>query len=367
MDSHHGLLSNADAFDRRQNLLDAMRANEQEDDQGNGPASSPEIGILHRTIISSPVVKWIFPALIRSADQNDLVFIGENFLHIKELQPDGQLKHIATKLDFPSKIRSANVVGQRIEIDEPSLENGQSKSTANRRSSERKGPMMPPNLVVLALESADLMFIFAEVDSSTGRLRFNESVIPFQRTSSISEQPGCEISVHNSGMVVAVAAHFRNIVLYRLKDWQTMNDDYARDRHVIPVVKVRQIDLQGSVLSISFLTDNGKVDSLTLLAIVRTKKRTQLQCFRGRTMDEFSPYIPDFPLDPSAFYYLTLAKDSSTDVLQVANSPTSSYHSNSPLASFLFANLAFTFSAMSATLCPIRLQQQPSLTHLNKH
>ena len=36
----------------------------------------PSIGILTRTLVQSPVIRWIIPARIRNKDKNDVIFIG---------------------------------------------------------------------------------------------------------------------------------------------------------------------------------------------------------------------------------------------------------------------------------------------------
>ena len=37
---------------------------------------APTMGILTRTVMGSPIVRWIIPARIRNKQKNDVVFIG---------------------------------------------------------------------------------------------------------------------------------------------------------------------------------------------------------------------------------------------------------------------------------------------------
>lgn len=37
---------------------------------------APYMGILTKTIIASPIVRWIIPARIRNEEKNDVLFIG---------------------------------------------------------------------------------------------------------------------------------------------------------------------------------------------------------------------------------------------------------------------------------------------------
>lgn len=58
--------------------------------QAEAPVSStkrkavPSMGILTRTLIESPIVRWIIPARIRHKDKNDVVFIGVSSQLLKE-------------------------------------------------------------------------------------------------------------------------------------------------------------------------------------------------------------------------------------------------------------------------------------------
>lgn len=40
------------------------------------PPTPPDCGILTRTVIESPIARWVLPALLRSAHHNDVAFVG---------------------------------------------------------------------------------------------------------------------------------------------------------------------------------------------------------------------------------------------------------------------------------------------------
>src|SRR5690242_9830543 len=67
----------------------------------------PIIGVLSRTVIHSPVIQWVLPARIRHPDKNDVVFVGEDYIQIKELVESGHLEDVVTKSDFDAKILAA--------------------------------------------------------------------------------------------------------------------------------------------------------------------------------------------------------------------------------------------------------------------
>lgn len=119
----------------------------------------PSSGILSRTVVLSPMVHTILAAFLRDRNHNDVVFVGENYIQLKEYisgSGDCYLEDILTKSDFDAKILGAKVIGQPFrgnievtsfsEADEPSL------YRENRED-------WPINILVLALGSQELLFI----------------------------------------------------------------------------------------------------------------------------------------------------------------------------------------------------------------
>ena len=76
-------------------------------------AQTPATGILSRTLAQGPAVQWILPARLRHQDQNDVVFIGDKFIQIKELVPSGHLEEVVTKSDFDSRIIGAKIINSQ--------------------------------------------------------------------------------------------------------------------------------------------------------------------------------------------------------------------------------------------------------------
>ncbi|KAI1172716.1 hypothetical protein F4777DRAFT_581671 [Nemania sp. FL0916] len=73
--------------------------------------SAPEYGILTRTIVQSPVIRWVLPVQLRSSSFNDLILVGDQFLQIFELRADTQLYPISGRIEFSSRVRSCLVMG----------------------------------------------------------------------------------------------------------------------------------------------------------------------------------------------------------------------------------------------------------------
>lgn len=148
----------------------------------------PSIGLLTRTLVKSPVIKWIIPARIRHKSKNDVLFVTADSVQIKEALGDYALKDIASKDDFDAPIRAARILGdpRELELADPN------HSTQREREKDCEGassfgyseyqdteslrrsphyipvhtPEIPPHIAVLALESNKLVFLCAVTHTS---------------------------------------------------------------------------------------------------------------------------------------------------------------------------------------------------------
>lgn len=115
------------------------------------------VGILSRTIIPSTTIRWILPARIRHPEHNDVVFIGNNVVQIRELLPSQHLANIGARLDLDRRILAAKVISH-VEstafIDQVVKQGGYE---INDPSSSQ-----PTELLVLALDSSELAFVYVE-------------------------------------------------------------------------------------------------------------------------------------------------------------------------------------------------------------
>ena len=160
--------------------------------EGNTP---PVLGVLTRTITRSPIYNWIIPARIRHKDKNDVVCIGDNYIEIKELTAeDGHLRHVVMKADFASTIRAARVFGTARRPAVSGLDAIIKAESEEMDLDERSGPKVPPQILVLALESKELVFLFA-FDNEDGQVEFLTSHRPLPDQRSYLEQLGKHVAV----------------------------------------------------------------------------------------------------------------------------------------------------------------------------
>lgn len=142
----------------------------------------PEVvGILSQSLHPSPTIRLIVPARIRSSTQNDVVFVGENFIQLREFLPTGQLAEITAKVDLGSQILSAKAISSRAwtqadryidEIIEQKLDSDYHdvKGSPNGvKGSENDN--FPPQLLVVSTVACNVVFLFAQ-DRAPGVVEF---------------------------------------------------------------------------------------------------------------------------------------------------------------------------------------------------
>ena len=168
-------------------------------------------GVYTRTIIRSPVIRWILHAQVRYRDFKDVVFVGEDFIHVKQLVDGAHLQHIATKCDFDSRIRAAAAFSNW------SISGSYDtfiKSETDAGSMESK--QMPPQSIVLTLESNDLLFLYL-LEEPNGTPKFVQQNYPMPSFDRILFQPGEHLAVEPRSRALAVSANEREVILYATK------------------------------------------------------------------------------------------------------------------------------------------------------
>ena len=155
----------------------------------------PVLGILTSTITRSPLYNWIIPARIRHKDKNDVVCIGDTFIEIKELMSeDDHLRDVVTKADFGSTIRAARVFGTARKPAVSGLDALIKIESEGMDLDVPDGQKVPPQILVLALESKELVFLFA-IDRDQGQVDFLTRSRPLPEQRSYLEQLGKHVAV----------------------------------------------------------------------------------------------------------------------------------------------------------------------------
>ena len=228
-------------------------------------------GILTKTVIESPVVRWILHARIRERRLNDVVFVGDDFIHVKQVKEHGHLQHIATKRDFDARIRAARTfTNDHNESDEDHLVKSEDDEAVTGDSTA------PPHFLVLTLDSNDMLFLYLRSDGARG-YSFAHQTCPMPTFDRILFQPGEHLAVDPQSRALAVAANEREVVIYSVKpEGQIRRQLQVGDRNWCPVSAQRPMQVDGVIQQMDFLgPPSDDEDHIVLALIVTDQRRTQ--------------------------------------------------------------------------------------------
>ncbi|KAF2259003.1 hypothetical protein CC78DRAFT_86710 [Lojkania enalia] len=254
----------------------------------------PLVGILSKTVFDSPFVQFILPANIRHKNQNDVVFVGEYSVHLKEVCAYGHLRHVATKADFKGRILAAGVFGETRKA-EANTEHGtlfkRTAVHAKRRSTmDDEADALPPKVVVLTLDTRTLMFLWAE-SNRTGNTRFRQKTIRLPSGNSRYERLGSHLAVDPKCRAIAVAAHEGGFMLYKTKSIDKWREEVRSGGDAVPVEDERFIPAEGCIMHMEFLSpglDKADDHHVILMFILAHRGKTKMTCFDWDTRHDLS-------------------------------------------------------------------------------
>ncbi|KAF4414528.1 hypothetical protein CFRS1_v012191 [Colletotrichum fructicola] len=247
------------------------------------PPTPPDCGILTRTVIESPIARWVLPALLRSAHHNDVAFVGDRHVSISELRKDGQLQEVLRKKDFGCRIRNACVIGNKYErfratADDAGVDHIKSEDedddTHMVDSSSASGPigahgLLPPHLLLLVLETGTFVFLFIKRDMHN-KLEFVAS--PFHNPArQMGHHLGFHVAVDPRSRYIAVADVQNKFVVYELESMEAMSDQYMRKNAIAPVSAHHSRAVQGTILKMEFLYPRPEDQGHVILLIIFVK------------------------------------------------------------------------------------------------
>ncbi|KAK3324234.1 thermotolerance protein [Cercophora scortea] len=207
----------------------------------------PQCGILSRTVFESPQVRFILPLRLRSSRDNDVAFVGNNFVEIRELQPDGQFRDIAMKNDFGSRIRNASVIGSSDAEPIVKTEYGLTPPEISSQAS-----LLPPQLLLLVLECGDCVFIFLR-PTPGDEFEFVTTRFASRKEQQQLNYPGFHLAVDPSSRYMVLAAAQDFFVVYELESLERLSHDYMNNRPLNPIKAYRLRAVQGVIHKITFL------------------------------------------------------------------------------------------------------------------
>ncbi|KAI1083620.1 mono-functional DNA-alkylating methyl methanesulfonate N-term-domain-containing protein [Whalleya microplaca] len=240
------------------------------------PSKPPTCGLLTKTVIESPVVRWVLPVQLRCARYNDVALISDHSVQICQLGHDGQLQDIARKNDFGSRIRNALVMGApeyiRRGTEDGTHVKGEDSDTemaylcAPVSGFPFQNAPLPPQLLILMLERGYLVFLFLR-QTPTGAWDFvsTSHKVPGQRLVC----PGFHMAIDPSWSYLTLACSENLFIMYQLESMETLRAQYAQGCRLEPIKDKHARAVKGIIHKIEFLQPlHGNEEQIILLIII---------------------------------------------------------------------------------------------------
>ncbi|RAK81092.1 protein thtA [Aspergillus fijiensis CBS 313.89] len=245
------------------------------------------VGLLSHTLVPSPIIQWILPARLRGKHQNDVVFVGERCLQIKEAVSGVHLEEVTNKNDFDSYIMAAKVINVSTELPwEAQMKLSDSRSTMSADAAMHKD--LPPQILVLSLASRELTFLYYW---NAGE-QFIYHHRPLPNDVSAFERFGRNIAVEPRSRVVAVSASSDYFGVFVLKEPAVLQSQMAQNK-LDPIAEERFFRVDGDIISMEFLyPTNEDGDKIILLLLIAQDHVTYAVCYEWNAYESLRQAAP---------------------------------------------------------------------------
>jgi hypothetical protein len=277
------------------------------DRQRNAPANmtvqrqstgAPDIGILSRTLIPSSMIKWIIPTRFVNGENMHLLFVGENYVHIKEVvldkSIDFRLRQRQTIPFIECPIRAVKLLGSS-NVARSKEEEGKIPSLSEmlKRSPMESGKQRTPfpiQIIVVTLESGWMQLMTPDLTSTATAeyMQFKTKRVALPCLESRPTSPGAKIAVDPFSRALAVAAAFDTVVIYNCHDSMVLSTRLATNsENWSPISQERIITVSGCIVGLEFLNPgpDGNLDEVVLIIITAAKGRNGMTCFTWKHQD----------------------------------------------------------------------------------
>ncbi|KAI1954992.1 hypothetical protein LOZ12_000873 [Ophidiomyces ophidiicola] len=257
-------LENGEWATRSVNIGEILARNRELNMPANTPVfKPPSIGLLSRTLVCGPAIQWVLPARIRHPKKNDVVFVGDSFIQVKELVPSGHLEEIITKADFDAKIVAAKVINTRPEL---GLED-----QGNIRDLVQDMENVPPQILVLILSSKEIIFMYAR-ELPRGRYEFIHARRPLPAEVSSLEEYGRILAIDPRSRAMTISTTHQFFGVFALKPPRVMQCE-MKNGPVNPILEEEFFRTEGDILKMEFLYPKANNPNSIVLMLV-TSRRT---------------------------------------------------------------------------------------------
>ncbi|CEJ54200.1 hypothetical protein PMG11_00521 [Penicillium brasilianum] len=220
-------------------------------------------GLFTQTILPSPVVQWILPARLRSNHHNDVVFVGQRRVQVKEASTSGFLEDVTEKIDFDHSIIGAKVIDVNTELPwETQL--GRTGADDQMHDDSDFLDRVPSQLLVLSLEMRELQFLYCPISGDDKFVTFRR---PLPVDVDLAERFGKHIAVDPKSRAVAVSASSHYFGLLLLKSPKEIQQQMA-DGKLDPIKSEHFYSCDGIIQFMEFLYPRAADDKRIILLIV---------------------------------------------------------------------------------------------------
>ena len=166
----------------------------------------PFMGLLTKTVVRSPVIKWIFPARVRHKDKNDVILVRERSVEIKELVNRRHLQDVLYTSDMGCTIRVARVIGVPRVPSYKEHPNNLEDTVITDEDNPSPGPMavdldeaqiLPPEILVMTIQkdSVDAILFFFTYHDQFDRVQSVSHQYPLPTETRFSRRFGKHLAV----------------------------------------------------------------------------------------------------------------------------------------------------------------------------
>ncbi|KAK5624913.1 hypothetical protein RRF57_000629 [Xylaria bambusicola] len=232
------------------------------------PPTLPKCGILTKTAIESPVLRWVFPAQLRSFRYNDVALVGDQFVQISELGPDGELKPITRKVYTCTKVRKCQVIGAHdyLRKSKQDVKASRHQASDDVSTSLLRHMELFQQVLVLVLSNGQLEFLFMS-ENRTGGWDFVSSRYPISSGKLVD--PGFHLTVSPDWQYMALACSENLFIVYQLESIENLRRQYSEGLPIQPIRSVQARAVRGVIHKLEFLhTGSINASHVVLSAII---------------------------------------------------------------------------------------------------
>ncbi|KEQ83908.1 hypothetical protein M438DRAFT_406023 [Aureobasidium pullulans EXF-150] len=224
------------------------------------------VGLLSKTLASTPTLRQIIPVRMRSSTKDDYVCVGKDYIQLFEIESEVRITHIATKNDFDGEIGAANAIGYFDPYESEFREYPDDWDNLSESSEKPMGPQM----LTFTLKGTDQLFFLTTLETEDGEITFRVSCIPMPKFTRPSRLLGNAIAVDSRSRALAVAAGEREIFICYANQAEYLSSGNQKwDDGFIPVSSSRIVRVPGTILLLDFLfPPKHDPDRVILLMIV---------------------------------------------------------------------------------------------------